>query len=164
MWSPILTHKAGDALRAALVAGASETEDEDYYEEGNDELTRKREREKGFVRHRDEEFVYRGMHWEAIVAEKSGFQEEAREIMNEEFMRPNVLREHRKKKRLEENEAKKTERKAKKELKRTFEKNAGHPLLKQSEERQKDAALYRERGVGKRPSRFFVRSPCDGPM
>lgn len=164
MWSPMLTHKAGDALRAALVAGASETEDEDYYEEGEDEQTRKREREKGVVRHKDDEFVYRGDHWESIVANKSGFKEEAEEILNEEFMKPSALKEHRRKKRMEMMEQRKKERKADKELRKAFRKKQSHPLLKQSGERQKDAALYRERGVGKRPSRLFVRSPCDGPI
>lgn len=164
LWSPLLTHKAGEALRAALVAGASETEDEDYYEEGGDEATTKREREKGVVRHKDEEFVYRGDHWEAIVANESGFKEEAEEILNEEFMKPSALKEHRRRKRVEMMEQRKKERKTDKELRKAFRKKQGHPLLKQKGDRQKDAALYRERGVGKRPSRLFVRSPCDGPI
>lgn len=63
MWAPLLIQRAGDALRATLVAGASETEDEDYYEEGSNEMIRRKERTKGTVRHKDEEFVYRGTHW-----------------------------------------------------------------------------------------------------
>lgn len=164
-WSPILIQKAGDSLRAALVAGASETEDEDYYEEGGDELIRQKELKKGLVRHKDQEFVYRGAHWEAIVAERSGFKEDAKEIMNEEFMRPDLLKQHRRKKRLEGIEYRKKERRAKKEIRKALRrKDYAHPLLKQSGDIQQQAATYRERGVGKRPSRLFTKSPADGPM
>lgn len=84
--------------------------------------------------------------------------------MNERFMQPDEFKLHRKKKHEEEKAKRRRKRRAKRELAKASKKKVGHPLLKQTKEMQRKAALYRERGVGKRPSRLYIRGPCEGPM
>jgi hypothetical protein len=43
--------------------------------------------------------------------------------------------------------------------------NPGHPLYRHPKARvQRKARLFRDRGVGKRPSRIYFKDPCKGPM
>lgn len=48
---------------------------------------------------------------------------------------------------------------------RYYSTDPGHPLYRKPQnESQRRARQFRERGVGKRPSRVYVKDPCKGPV
>jgi hypothetical protein len=92
-WSPLLMQRAADALRAILLAGASESEgegeetfaDEDGSRAFTNKVARLRALRKDFVHNKEDEYVYKGPHWEDLVAEREFFQEKARFDVDMEY-------------------------------------------------------------------------------
>jgi hypothetical protein len=62
LWSPILMQRAADALRAVMLAGASDSEGEDpqegEWEDDSEELEEMRNKRRSFMLQKDEESIY----------------------------------------------------------------------------------------------------------